>query len=273
MSSLLEEHLRVRLAGGGKLLFPFLTAGYPDEASFLVAARAAADAGADAIEVGIPFSDPLADGPTIQRTSQEALEGGTTLRGVLHFLFHHHLSIRAPIVLMSYLNPIHAMGLEAFCESAAEAGVSGLLVSDLPPEEMPEISTRLRDVGIDRIVLVAPTTDPSRCERLVDGASGYVYLITRTGVTGAGGAFSQRLAEQVARIRRRSTLPIVAGFGIRGVADVEKVKPLADGVVIGARLLEVITEAASSGDPAGKGERIERAVRGFLEPIRETLRG
>jgi tryptophan synthase alpha chain len=260
------------MSGGRKLLVPFLTAGFPDEDGFFAAARAAADAGADAIEVGIPFSDPLADGPTIQRTSQQALDHGATLRGILHSLFHHHLSIRAPLVLMSYLNPIHAMGLDEFCEEAAEAGVAGLLVSDLPPEEMPDLAAKLRRVGIDRIVLIAPTTDPARIDTLVDAASGYVYLITRTGVTGAGGAFSQRLAEQVARIRDRSSLPIIAGFGIRGVADVERVKPFADGVVIGARLLEVIGEAAASGDSAGMTKRIDTAVRRFLEPIRVALR-
>lgn len=262
MSSLLEEHLRNRLAAGHKLLVPFLTAGYPDDDRFLEAARAAAAAGADAIEVGIPFSDPLADGPTIQRSSQRALEGGASIRGILHFLLHHHLSIRAPIVLMTYLNPIYSMGLDAFCEEAVDAGVAGVLVSDLPPEEMPDLADRLRAHAIDRIVLVAPTTLPARIDSLVAQASGYVYLITRTGVTGAGGGFSSRLEEQVARVRARSRLPIVAGFGIRSVADVERVKPFVDGVVIGARLLEVVDEA---------GAGIGHAVREFLGPIREAL--
>ena len=271
MPSLLEEHLKARLSGGRKLLVPFLTAGYPDDAGFLSAARAAAEAGADAIEVGIPFSDPLADGPTIQRTSQLALDHGANLRDILHSLLHNHLSIRAPIVLMSYLNPIHAMGLDAFCDAAAEAGVAGVLVSDLPPEEMPAVAEKLRERGIDRIVLVAPTTEPSRIDALVTAASGYVYLITRTGVTGAGGAFSGRLADQVARIRNRSSLPVVAGFGIRAVADVERVKGLVDGVVIGARLLEAIGEAVGAGEAEASTKRIDSAVRGLLVPIREAL--
>ncbi|HEX9157879.1 MAG TPA: tryptophan synthase subunit alpha [Syntrophales bacterium] len=268
---MLEEHLRIRLSGGRKLLVPFLTAGFPDEAGFLTAARAAGNVGADAIEVGIPFSDPLADGPTIQRTSQRALDGGANLREILHSLFHHHLSIRAPVVLMSYLNPIHAMGIDAFSEEASEAGVAGILVSDLPPDEDADFTTKLHAHGIDRIILVAPTTGPSRINTLVDAGSGYIYLVTRTGVTGAGGAFSRRLAEQVGRIRDRSNLPVIAGFGIRSVTDVEAVKSFADGVVIGARLLEVIEEAANAGDPSGALVRIDAAVKGFLGPIREAL--
>jgi tryptophan synthase alpha chain len=265
LPSLLYDHLRGRLDAGQKLLVPFLTAGYPDDAGFLEAARAAADAGADVIEIGIPFSDPLADGPTIQRTSQRALERGASIQGILHFLFHHHLSIRAPIVLMTYMNPVHAIGVDVFCELAADAGVAGVLVSDLPPEEMPHFAPKLREHGIDRIILIAPTTLPERVDTLVDHASGYVYLITRTGVTGAGGSFSSRIEEQVARIRSRSSLPIVAGFGIRSVEDVRRIAPLVDGVVIGARLLEVVDEAG-----AGPGE-IGEKVRGFLRPIREAL--
>jgi tryptophan synthase alpha chain len=163
------------------------------------------------------------------------------------------------------------MGLDAFCDEAAEAGIGGLLVSDLPPEEVPELGEKLQARDIDRIVLVAPTTECSRIGLLVGGASGYVYLITRTGVTGAGGSFSDRLGEQVSRIRARSPLRIVAGFGIRDVADVKVVKPIVDGVVIGARLLEVVGDAAAAGGVVGGAKRIAAAVREFIGPIREAL--
>ena len=262
--SLLESRLKESRAQGRGLLIPFFTGCYPSEVGFLSGMRAAVAAGADAIEVGVPFSDPLADGPTIQRTSQRALEAGVTLEGILDLLAGLAPGLGAPIVIMTYANPIHAMGLSAFCARAAASGVSGLLVSDLPPEELPELGSRLREAGLDRIVLIAPTTRPERCGTLLRHASGFVYCITRTGVTGAGAGFSESLAEQVAWIRARSDLPIVAGFGVRTAGDVERLKGIADGVVIGAKLLEVL-EAASG------IEDLEAAVVRFLTPIRRAL--
>jgi tryptophan synthase alpha chain len=154
---LLEARLRQRVAAGGKALVVFLTAGFPDEERFLRAAHAAVAGGADALEIGIPFSDPLADGPTIQRTSQAALDRGVTLAGTLDLLREHEASIGVPTVLMTYVNPVHAMGADRFCARAAAAGVSGVLVSDLPPEEMPALGAALRAHRLDRIVLVAPS--------------------------------------------------------------------------------------------------------------------
>jgi tryptophan synthase alpha chain len=264
LRSPLEARLRARIASGGKALVVFLTAGYPDEERFLAAARAAVAAGVDALEIGIPFSDPLADGPTIQRTSQSALERGVTLTGTLDLLREHGASIGVPTVLMTYMNPVHAMGAERFCARAAEAGVSGVLVSDLPPEEMPILGSALRAHRLDRIVLIAPTSRPERIARLLPAASGFVYCVTRTGVTGAGGDFSSRLGEQVAQIRAASDLPVVAGFGIRAAADVERLRSLVDGVVIGARLLELLESARDV-------RAIDSAVRDFLQPIREAL--
>ncbi len=264
MTSRLEAHLRGRIAAGRKLLIPFLTARDPDEDRFLAAARAAAVSGADALEIGVPFSDPLADGPTIQRASQRSLAGGTTLSGILDLISREGERIGVPLVLMTYMNPIHAIGVARFADWAAGVGVSGVLVSDLPPEEMPEVGDALRSRGCDRITLVAPTTGADRIEHLLRGASGFVYLITRTGVTGAGGAFSDRLAEQVKRIRAASDLPIVAGFGIRTPEDADSIAHLADGVIIGARLVEIL-EATESPDQAAQ------AVGAFLRPVRERL--
>lgn len=264
MSSRLEAHLRARLAEGRKLLIPFLTARDPDEARFLAAARAAVEAGADALEIGVPFSDPLADGPTIQRASQRSLELGTTLTGILDLVRREGDRFGVPIVLMTYMNPIHAIGIERFAEQAAAAGVSGVLISDLPPEEMPEVGAVLRARGCDRITLIAPTTLPDRVDLLLRGASGFIYLVTRTGVTGAGAGFSDRLAEQVVRIRAGSSLPIIAGFGIRSADDVGLLSGLVDGVVIGARLVEILE---STGTP----DEVPGAVGAFLEPIRRRL--
>jgi tryptophan synthase alpha chain len=267
MPSRLEAHFSERLRDGGKLMIPFLTGGYPDVPRFLRAMRAVAEYGADAIEVGIPFSDPLADGPTIQRTSQRSLEQGITLAKLLDLLEAARSEPGAPelpIVLMSYANPILRMGEREFCRRAARAGVQGVLVSDLPPGERPSLEEELGSHGLDRILLIAPTTRPDRCERLASLASGFVYCVTRTGVTGAGADFSSLLAEQVARIRSRTDLAVVAGFGIRTGADVAKLRDLVDGVVIGARLLEEIARAETA-------EGIDPLVEAFLGDIRAHL--
>ncbi|MBD3161300.1 MAG: tryptophan synthase subunit alpha [Candidatus Eisenbacteria bacterium] len=264
VESRLEGAILQRRKKGGRALVPFLTAGYPDRDRFLAALEAAARAGADAIEIGVPFSDPLADGPTIQRTSQRALDQGITLERILDLLEEQRDAIAPPIVLMTYANPILRFGAERFCDRAVRAGIAGILVSDLPPEELPELGRLLSDRGIDRVLLVAPTTRPERAAALARAARGFLYLVTRTGVTGAGGSFSSRLEEQVRTIRSAVSLPILAGFGIRRPEDVDALRDLVDGVVIGARLLEAIEGA---GDPAA----VDRAVGGFLGPIREAL--
>jgi tryptophan synthase alpha chain len=239
-----------RLRAGRKLLIPFLTGGFPDPDRFVESLRAVIAHGADAVEVGVPFSDPLADGPTIQRTSQRALDGGTSLSGLLESIRAHRFADACPIVLMTYANPVFRMGEETFCRRAADAGVGGVLVSDLPPEERPDFERRLRGHGLDRIVLVAPTTRPERIDEILPYASGFIYCITRTGVTGAGGSFSGLLAGQVERIRSRSRLPLIAGFGIRSGADVLLLRDRFDGVVVGARLLERIEAAPAGADLA-----------------------
>jgi tryptophan synthase alpha chain len=264
MTSGLEAHLRAHLRAGRKLLVPFLTGGFPDAERFFLAARSLARHGADAIEIGVPFSDPLADGPTIQRTSQRALEQGITLSGLLDGIEEHRASFPVPIVLMTYLNPVVRMGEESFCRRAAEAGVGGVLVSDSPPGERPEFEERLREHGLDRIVLVAPTTRPERVGQLLAHASGFVYCITRTGVTGAGAGFSRDLAAQVGRIRALTDLPVVAGFGIRSASDVSRLRDLVDGVVLGARLLEEIEKAPTA-------EAIDGLLGTLLREIRTGL--
>lgn len=264
MRSLLAESTRRRLSAGGKLLVPFLTAGFPDEERFFEAVLAVQESGADALEIGVPFSDPLADGPTIQRTSQRSLESGITLSSILDLLVERKQSINIPVVLMTYMNPVHRMGARRFCGRAADAGVAGILPVDLPPEEYPEFGQELLAHDLDRIVLIAPTTSHERIDHLVAHGSGFIYCVTRTGITGAGADFSERLGSQVERVRKRTTLPIVAGFGIRTADDVERLRDLVDGVVIGARLLEVLEDA-------GPTQAIRPCIARFLDPIRERL--
>lgn len=261
MPSRLEDRFRARIDAGSKLLVPFLTAGFPDREGFLEAARGAARAGADALEVGIPFSDPLADGPTIQRASQRALERGARLVDILDDL--ERLAILGiPIIVMTYANPVVRMGAARFCGRAVKAGVAGVLVSDLPPGEMPDLEEELRRHGLARIVLVAPTTDPERIPQIAAAASGFVYCVTRTGVTGAGADFSGGLSALVSRVRACTRLPLLAGFGVRTAEDAARLRPLVDGVIVGARLIEAIEE--------GEGPIADRAA-SVLAPIRRAL--
>ncbi len=219
-------------------LVPFVTGGFPTPSHSLALMEALADAGADALEVGIPFSDPLADGPTIQRSSQAALDAGVDAAAVLELIARFRRSHATPIVVMTYANPILAMGADRFTAEACRVGVNGLLVTDLPPEELPELWSAFRDSGLATIQLVAPTTAETRVPSLTSAASGFVYCVSRTGVTGKGHTFAQNLADQIGRIRRSTELPVLVGFGVREPEDVAAVAPMADGVVVGAAVLE-----------------------------------
>ena len=234
--------LERRRAQGGRGLIPFLTAGFPDWDGFDAAVEVLASSGADVLEIGLPFSDPLADGPTIQASSFRALQSGVTVASVLDRIEARRDAWRLPLILMTYVNPLLAFGAERFARRAAEAGVAGVLISDLPPEELPEVWSALVRAGLERIVLTAPTTDPKRIPLLARTASGFVYCVTRTGVTGKGSGFAENLERQVARVRAETPLPVVAGFGIRTARDVGELARFVDGVVIGARLIEILSE-------------------------------
>ncbi len=229
-----------RRSRGGRALVPFLTAGYPDWETFDAAVLALAEEGADLLELGIPFSDPLADGPTIQASSQRALEAGVTVEEILRRVEARQVAWGIPVVVMTYANPVLAMGAERFATRARAAGIAGILVSDLPPEELPEAWAAFRAHGLETVVLVAPTTAPARVPLLAAAATGYVYCLTRTGVTGQGGDVSANLAEQAGRVRAYTRLPLVAGFGIRGPEDARALGDVFDGVVVGARWLELL---------------------------------
>ena len=216
-------------------LIPYLTAGYPTAAASLDALRMTSAAGADFVEVGIPFSDPLADGPVIQRSSHVALEGGMTVAGTLQLIRDARLPV--PVIAFSYLNPVMAYGLERFTADARAAGVSGLLLTDLPAGEDPAVEQTVRAGGLDLIRLIAPTTVDRRLHDAVAGAGGFIYLISRLGVTGARTQLNGAEA-LVQRVREATSLPIALGFGLATAEQARAVARLADGVVVGSALVE-----------------------------------
>jgi len=265
--------LEARVRAGQKGLVPYLTAGFPDWDRFDAAVHTLAENGADVLELGIPFSDPLADGPTIQRSSQLALEAGVTLEAILEHVARNSEAWGIPIVFMTYLNPILAYGVERFCDDAVEAGVSGLLLSDLPPEELPELWQSLQKSKIETTLLVAPTTVPERAKYLAQTATGFVYCISRTGVTGQGSGYAANLTEQVALVRAATSLPALVGFGIRSAEDAKRIGPIADGVVIGARLIELLSDAPTPAVAKSRLAEFTRGVRQSLDSLSAASTG
>jgi tryptophan synthase alpha chain len=256
----LERALRAPRDQNRLSLVPFLTAGYPDPTTSLELLRAIDDAGVEAIELGIPFSDPLADGPTIQRTTQIALERGMTVAGVLELVARFRTTSDTPLVVMTYTNPILRFGADRFAAAAVAAGIEGILMTDLPPDELPEVWSAFGDAGLGRVQLVAPTTDPERVARVARAASGFVYCVSRTGVTGRGRGFAANLAEQIRRVRAATDLPVLVGFGVRRPEDVTAAGRHADGVVVGAAVLERVLEADAIPDGISHAARLVREL-------------
>jgi tryptophan synthase alpha chain len=235
---------------GRTALIPYLTAGHPDRGTSLAALRVAAEFG-DLLEVGVPFSDPLADGPTIQRSSFEALRHGMTLAGTLALI--EELRSPRPVILFSYLNPVLHYGVERLCRDAARAGVSGILLTDLPAGADRTIEEAVAASPLDLIPLVAPTSNPDRIAAAARGARGFIYLIGRLGVTGAGTAPDADLAATVAAVRAATPLPVVVGFGVATAEQARAAGRMADGVVVGSALVE----ALAGGGIAGLRRRLE----------------
>jgi tryptophan synthase alpha chain len=239
-------------------LVTYIAAGDPDLDRTAGILRALDRAGADVLEVGVPFSDPLADGPVIQRATERALASGTTLSGVLDLLRELRTDIAAPVVIFSYANPILRLGAEQFADRAREAGVDGVLVLDLPIEEADEFRTMLAGRGIDTILLLSPTTTDDRLRRAAALGSGFLYAISRLGVTGARDALATGAREMVERIRRVSDLPVALGFGISRPDHVREVAQWADAAVVGSALVDVIAREGASRD---LNTRVEEYVR------------
>jgi tryptophan synthase alpha chain len=231
---------------GRAALIPYVTAGYPRGEDTVEVLRTVADAGADVLELGLPFSDPLADGPTIQRSSFEALEGGTTTASALSDLARFREVRDTPVVLFTYLNPVLRYGVDAFLDDALEAGAQGLLVTDLPVGADPPLEDRIRRAGIDLIRLVAPTTPPERIPLVAEGCSGFLYYISRTGVTGARSRLRESLRDEVRTLRGAVSLPVAVGFGISSPDQAADVAAVADGVVVGSALIQALGEGGAS---------------------------
>jgi tryptophan synthase alpha chain len=234
------------LADAGELgLIAYITAGDPSLEASAKIVLAAAEAGADIIELGVPFSDPVADGPVIQRASERALGGGTTLAGVLELVRNLRTRTDVPLVLFSYFNPLLQMGLEKFAEAAASAGADGVLATDLTPEEAGEYRTALQGQGLDTIFLAAPTSTDERLARIAEASTGFLYLVSRTGVTGTREALPEGLPALARRVRKFTTLPIAIGFGISAPSHVSVLGGIADAAVVGSALMAEVEKAAS----------------------------
>jgi tryptophan synthase alpha chain len=224
---------------------------------------ALSQAGARAIEVGIPFSDPIADGPEIQRSSEAALRAGVGAAETLALVAKLRASSEIPVVVMTYVNPILRNGITAFAREARAAGVDGLIVSDLPPDEAPEVWQAFDEHGLDTVVLVAPTTDASRLPLLLRRARGFVYCLARTGVTGRGGGYAGALPERIAELRRQTELPVAVGFGIADAAQARTLRSVADAVIVGAAFMRAVSE-----DPArGVVDRVRSLGRSMIEAL------
>jgi tryptophan synthase alpha chain len=252
-----ETFARIRTQGAPGLV-TYVTAGDPDVPRSAGILRALDRAGADLLEVGVPFSDPLADGPVIQRATERALAAGTTLTHVLDLVGCVRSDVRAPVVIFSYANPILRMGAERFADRAREVGVDGVLVLDLPIEEAEESRNMLSHRGIDTILLLSPTTTDERLRKAAALGSGFLYAISRLGVTGARDRLADGAQGMVERIRRVSDLPVALGFGISRPEHVREVGRWADAAVVGSSLVSVIAEAGSSAD---LNTRVEEYVR------------
>jgi len=248
-----------------KALIPFFTAGDPDRGTTVPVMHAMAAAGADVIELGVPFSDPMADGPTIQRASERALAKGTTLAAILDDVRAFRTTDeRTAVVLMGYANPIEAMGVERFAERAQASGVDGVLVVDYPPEEAQELLRALEPRGIDMIFLMAPTTTEARMREIASVARGYIYYVSLAGVTGARHLDLKAVEEKLAKLRSVTSLPIGVGFGIRDGETARRVAGFADAVVIGSALVEKL-EVAAPGEAALRASEFIEAIRTAMD--------
>ncbi|TFV89778.1 tryptophan synthase subunit alpha [Oxalobacteraceae bacterium OM1] len=264
--SRIQATLAALAAKNRKGLIPFITAGDPAPELTVSLMHALVEGGADIIELGVPFSDPMADGPVIQRASERALANGVGLRQVLQFVKEFRAKDNAtPVVLMGYANPIEHMGMAGFIEAAKEVGVDGVLVVDYPPEECEEFAASLKAQGLDTIFLLAPTSTEERIAQVGRIASGYVYYVSLKGVTGSGALDLGAVAEKIPQIKRHVSVPVGVGFGIRDAATAKAIASVSDAVVIGSRIIQELENVPR--------EHAVGAVRNFIGGIRQALDG
>jgi tryptophan synthase alpha chain len=261
--TVLAEITRSLRARNRKALVPFFTAGYPDEAVFDALVRASVDSGADVVEIGVPFSDPIADGPAIQASSSAALARGMSTRRALDAVARLAHVVRVPLVVMSYVNPILRFGLDAFAAEAARAGVTGVILPDVSLEESPAFRAALRQAGIAYVDMVAPTSSDDRVREISRGSDGFVYVVSVTGVTGAREVVGAEVDGFAARVRVHTDTPIYAGFGISSPEQAAQVARPTDGVIIGSRLVPLVESTRDA----------SRRVAEFLGSVRRALDG
>jgi tryptophan synthase alpha chain len=254
---------------GRAALVTFLTAGDPDPETSLALVQALPAAGADVIELGMPFTDPMADGPAIQMSSQRALKAGQTLKKTLELVRAFRGSDDAtPLVLMGYYNPIYVYGVDRFLRDATSAGVDGLIIVDLPPEEDEELCLPALKAGLNFIRLATPTTDDKRLPAVLANTSGFVYYVSITGITGAATPDAEKVAAAVARIKRHTKLPVAVGFGVRTAEQAAGIASGADGVVVGSALVSVLKGSLDPNDKA-----TEKTVSGVVDLVAALARG
>ncbi len=241
-------------------LIPYITIGYPTVETTLKVVPLFAKAGCDIIELGIPFSDPLADGATIQRASYEALRQGVTPKVCFELAQELRRQVEIPLVFMTYYNPVLKLGLEQFCSKCTEVGIDGLIIPDLPPEEGKELERSTRRYGLDLIYLLSPASTEERIKLVTSRASGFIYLVSLTGVTGARDKLPEELESFVAKVRERTEKPLCVGFGVSTSEQARRVAKVADGVIVGSRIIQLLDEDKSL-----------RNARSFIKCLREAL--
>jgi tryptophan synthase alpha chain len=274
MSRIAARFATLKAEGRGALV-TFLTGFDPDRATSLAILQGLPEAGADVIEIGVPFTDPMADGPSIQKAGQRGLKAGATVPGILGLVRDLRATEKnTPVVLMGYYNPMLAYGVARFCADAATAGVDGLIVVDVPPEEADEVEPHARAAGLDLIRLIAPTTDAARLPRVLGATTGFIYYVSITGITGTRSADYASLAPAVAALKRHTDLPVAIGFGIRSPEQAAIAASVADGAVVGTALVDTLAatldaEGRATTDTAPK---VLAQVRGLAQAIRAAKR-
>jgi len=254
---------------GKKALIPFITAGDPQPSVTLPLMHALVEGGADLVELGVPFSDPMADGPVIQRSSERALKHGTSLHDVLNIVAEFRKTdAMTPVILMGYLNPIEVMGYSDFSRQAAAAGVDGVLVVDLPPEEADALQAELKSHNLSQIFLLSPTTRGERLDQISAKASGFLYYVSLKGVTGSNRLNVAEVAEKIAAVRTKTSLPVGVGFGIKDPETAQAVAAFSDAVIVGSSLVERIEQLGNA-----SVAELTKAVRDFLAGLRRALDG
>jgi len=264
--SRIKTRFEQRLAAGRKLLIPYITAGDPRPDTTVGLMHGMVEAGADIIELGVPFSDPMAEGPVIQKAMERALEFGTSLTDVLQMVAEFRKTdSETPIIVMGYLNPIEVMGYSEFAEKASNAGVDGVLTVDIPPEEAGEYIKPFKNKGLDPIFLVAPTTNTKRIKLVANSGSGFIYYVSVKGVTGAGHLNTDEVSDKVTQIKSLANLPVGVGFGINNAESAKRVANVADAVVVGSAIVRRIEENAADSD------KIKSEVCRFVQELRNAI--